>query len=265
LKAVPETETSVPAMSPTNLQPMSAVSPYAPGLPFLDPIAPNERLQLPLTKEMSMRFQALLQTYNQLSEFILFTIRIDIRCRAIHYIDLTMRHGNYYIEREVSEPDPHIVDLNNELGKCEGFLSNIVADREHQFIFEGLGRLLEHLLISKAKFIRLANANGMKKMIRNILALQQSIKTIASGVKGADFERAKRYYALFFQAPSDMIDGIKRRQEFSFEEYQVMLKLQCGVDQTLGEAGASQAFDKGYGMHLIDLQRLEMETMNDDP
>jgi exocyst complex component 4 len=63
----------------------------------------------------------------------------------------------------------------------------------------------------------------------------------------------------------DMIDGIKSRQEFSFEEYQVMLKLQCGVDQTMGEAGASHASDKGYGMHLIDLQRLEMENMNEDP
>jgi len=243
---------------------MSAVTPYTAGLPFLAPVAPNEHLQLPLSKEMTMRFQALLQTYDQLAEFILFTIRMDIRCRAIHYLHLAMQHGNYHIEREASEPDPHIIDLNSELGKCEGFLSNAVPEREHAFIFEGLGQLLEHLLIVKAKFIRLANVNGVKKMIRNILALQQSIKTLTSDSQGVDFERAKRYYGLFFRSPTDMLEGIKAKQEFTFEEYQVMLKLQCGVDQTMGDAGASQASDKGYGMHLIDLQRLEMEASNEE-
>lgn len=56
-----------------------------------------------------------------------------------------------------------------------------------------------------------------------------------------------------------MLEGIKAKQEFAFDEYQVMLKLQCGVEGSMG-----QASDKGYGMHLIDLQRLEMESSNED-
>lgn len=132
------------------------------------------------------------------------------------------------------------------------------------------------MLIVKAKFIRRANVNGIKKMIRNILALQQSIKTITSDSRGADFERAKRYYSLFFKSPNVsitsnasiitdtlqkvMLEGIKAKQEFSFDEYHAMLKLQCGVDDSSG----SQASDKNYGMHLIDLQRMEMESSNDD-
>lgn len=71
-----------------------------------------------------------------------------------------------------------------------------------RFAFEGIGQLLEHLLISEAKRIRLANANGVRKMIRNILALQQSIKTLTSDTRGADFDRAKKYYTLFFRTPT---------------------------------------------------------------
>ena len=71
-----------------------------------------------------------------------------------------------------------------------------------RFAFEGIGQLLEHLLISEAKRIRLANANGVRKMIRNILALQQSIKTLTSDTRGADFDRAKKYYTLFFKTPT---------------------------------------------------------------
>jgi len=186
---------------------------------------------------------------------------MDIRCRAIYHLVLSMRHGNYNLEREASEPDPHIVDLNSELTKCEGHLSTAVGPREHAFAFEGIGQLLEHLLISEAKRIRIANANGVRKMIRNILALQQSIKTLTSDTRGADFDRAKKYYTLFFRTPTELIESIKYKQEFSFEEYHVMLKLTCGVDQTVPNASPA---DRSYGMHVIELQQLEMESANED-
>lgn len=71
----------------------------------------------------------------------------------------------------------------------------------HRFIFEGLGHLLEHLLISNARYIRFANTIGIRKMMRNMLALQQNIRTITQGNHNAEFERAKRYYSLFMMSP----------------------------------------------------------------
>jgi len=44
---------------------------------------------------------------------------------------LSIPKGNYNLEREASEPDPHIVDLNGELTKCEGHLSTALGEREH--------------------------------------------------------------------------------------------------------------------------------------
>lgn len=60
---------------------------------------------------------------------------------------------------------------------------------------------MEHLLISNARFIRAINDNGVKKMFRNILALQQNIKIIAEGMN-IEFDRVKRYYSLFSKSPS---------------------------------------------------------------
>lgn len=40
-----------------------------------------------------------------------------------------------------------------------------------------------------------------------------------------------------------------------------MLKLMCGVDQTIPNAGPA---DRSYGMHVIELQQLEMESVNED-
>lgn len=78
------------------------------------------------------RFQALLKTYDQLAELILHSIRIDIRCRTIHYLDAAMRHGNYIIDHEAGEPDPHIIDLNAEIGQCDDFISTTLPKKEQQ-------------------------------------------------------------------------------------------------------------------------------------
>ena len=60
---------------------------------------------------------------------------------------------------------------------------------------------MEGLLIANARHLRTVDSFGVKKMLRNILALQQNIKTIAQESQHADFERAKRYYSLFTLAP----------------------------------------------------------------
>ena len=42
----------------------------------------------------------------------------------------------------------------------------------------------------------------MRKMVGNILGLQQSIKTLASDTRGAGFDRTKKYHTLFFRTPT---------------------------------------------------------------
>ncbi|KAJ7786127.1 exocyst complex component sec8 [Mycena metata] len=255
LKATPEDPSAL--LSPAALEPMSAVSPYTPFLPALPASSSSDKLQLPLSREMALRFQALLKTYEQLSELILDSIRIDIRCRTIHYLESALRHGNYSIEREAGEPDPHVVDLNNELGECNDFASTCLPKRERQFVFMGLSNLMEQLLISGARHLRLPTPFGIKKIMRNILALQQSIKTLTNDQQNTEPDRAKRYYSLFNISPQDMLDSIRKKQVFTFEEYSTMLGLQCKV--LPGEEGAKGA-DRNFSMYVIDLHGLEIES-----
>lgn len=42
-----------------------------------------------------------------------------------------------------------------------------------------------------------------------------------------------------------------------------MLNFQCGVDQALGDKGASQATDKDYNMYLIELHALAIGDLMD--
>ncbi|EIW64251.1 exocyst subunit SEC8 [Trametes versicolor FP-101664 SS1] len=262
LEVLKGTDDATSLTSPLRLEPSSALSPTSPYLPIVTPVHPDEQLKLPLSSAMALRFQALHMTYVQLAELILYTIRIDVRCRVIHHLDLALRHGIYRIEREAAEPDPHIIDLNTEIGNSDASLTSSLPEVQRKFVFEGMGHLMQHLVISNARFIQSANALGIKKMMRNMLALQQNIKTITDDSNSTDFERAKRYYSLFLLSPPDMLDTVRQKQEFTFDEYKAILDLQCGVQPNLKNNGA-QAADRNYNMYLIELHGLELENSAD--
>ncbi|PFH54828.1 hypothetical protein AMATHDRAFT_134263 [Amanita thiersii Skay4041] len=221
------------------------------------PLITTDELQLPLSSEMALRFQALMKTYEQLSGLILDTIRIEIRCRTMFHIESSMRYGNYSLEGEASEPDPYIADINRELGQCDAFLAKNLPPKEKNYTFIGLGDLMERLLIQYSRLLRTPNTFGIRKLLRNILSLQQSIMTWTNH-QGSHFDRAKSYYALFFLSPQEMLDGIREKQVFSFDEYQSMLNLQCGVDPSIPSEG-QKTTDRNYSMYVIELHGLELE------
>jgi len=57
-----------------------------------------------------------------------------------------------------------------------------------------------------------------------------------------------------------MLDSIREKQLFSFDEYKIMLDLQCGVQ---GQSDVTQATDRNYSMYVIDLHGLELESSGD--
>jgi hypothetical protein len=85
-------------------------------------------------------------------------------------------------------------------GKCLPLASH-KSLTSRRFVFAGLEHLMEHLLISNARYVRMANGFGIRKIMRNTLALQQSVRTIGDDQQHVEFERAKSYYALFFLTP----------------------------------------------------------------
>jgi exocyst complex component 4 len=66
----------------------------------------------------------------RLSEKCLSTLRIELRCHAMYYSDLTMKEGNYLVEEDVTEPDSYIWALNNDLTVAEERLSTALPNQK---------------------------------------------------------------------------------------------------------------------------------------
>lgn len=43
--------------------------------------------------------------------------------------------GNYRIDQEDGEPDPHVIDLNNELGKVDECMASSLPEPERLYVF----------------------------------------------------------------------------------------------------------------------------------
>jgi exocyst complex component 4 len=59
-----------------------------------------------------------------------------------------------------------------------------------------------------------------------------------------------------------MLQAIRQRSIFTLDEYQSMLKLQCGINPAEGDAGVAKATDRNYSMYVIDLHGIELEGVN---
>lgn len=63
-----------------------------------------------------------------------------------------------------------------------------------------------------------------------------------------------------YSVSQEMLETIRQKQCFTFDEYQTMLNLQCGVDPAEGESGIAKATDRNYGMYVIELHGLEINS-----
>ncbi|GAA5916657.1 hypothetical protein JCM6882_001573 [Rhodosporidiobolus microsporus] len=215
---------------------------------------------LPLTSEMTRPFEALLKAYRQLANVVLYTLRLEIRLRTMHYLDKATRDGVYQLQEDIQEPDPSIVDLNSNLAECDEVAAGTLGEGERKFIFEGLSLLMDSLLVHNARYIRLANAAGQSKMLRNILALQQNLKNLGDSPLDVDFDRSRRFWDLFKAGPKAMLDLVRRGDiHYEFDDLKALLNLQCGVDQSGKDGSVPNGADGAVPLSAGGMDRKRRE------
>ncbi|OZJ02130.1 hypothetical protein BZG36_04585 [Bifiguratus adelaidae] len=183
-------------------------------------------LTLVLTEDWIRRIDKILVSFQSLAETCLFTIRIEGRCHTMYYLDIATREGNYLLEDETYEPDPYVLMLNADLVVFEQSLLGNLPENEQSFVVDGLPSLVAQVMISNAHYIKRMNLNGVQKMIRNILALQQNLTNLATSEQSSQLDQAREYYRLYTLGSENLLNEIRdRAPQFTFDEYRVILSL----------------------------------------
>lgn len=71
----------------------------------------------------------------------------------------------------------------------------------HSFLFVGLDSLADTVLVSSGRFVRSISDSGLRKIERNIAAIQQALRNMLSGGSRIVLSNCRRYWQLYKIGP----------------------------------------------------------------
>ncbi|PKS10809.1 hypothetical protein jhhlp_002566 [Lomentospora prolificans] len=224
-------------------------------------------VHLPMTQDTVVNFDKILDSYEDLAQSALFTLRMESRCKIIQslYIVLSPETAPYVLDQEVREPDPEILSLNSELVASDETIVRYLRDKETRFIRTGLGLLVNRYLVGKAPMASPMNAKGCGRMQLNILVLQQNLKNIEDGV---DLSRTSNYFDLFNKGPDAIVAKAKEVSEiqaqteegeepageiFTYDELKNLMELCYSQQLSDPERGVTAAAKREMADKMLNL------------
>lgn len=185
-----------------------------------------DNVAITLAGDSIAEFDKEIDAIDLLSETCVLTLKADLRCRTIYYIDKTMQEGGYYLTGETEERDKYIGKLDNEIVRCEAINTESLVADDKALVVAGLAKFVDELLITSADGLLYINDFGVKKMNNNILVLQQMLKSIASSPQSVDFTRSLAFYELTKSSPQALLEQAEQRKTpFSHDELKCLLRL----------------------------------------
>lgn len=117
--------------------------------------------------------------------------------------------------------DENIIKLNKCLDSVAESLRYFLPVNHFRYVMSGIGHVISSIFISCASKIKRMNHNGVKKMIRNIFASQQTVSNILGSSSYTGLDKARQYYELFYRKPEDLILAIVERGIGTFSSFQL--------------------------------------------
>eukprot|EP00055_Hartaetosiga_balthica_P010673 m.46306 g.46306 ORF g.46306 m.46306 type:complete len:1141 (+) comp7261_c0_seq1:3-3425(+) len=179
-----------------------------------------------VTPNMVQSLADISQQFTLLASDSLLFLRMELRCRALLYIIPTLKHANYSCDYEAVETDPQIVQFNRMFLSVDEALSASLQPVKKNYVLENFEGFMANLFIHGMRFISRINDNGVKRMYRNILAVQQTLRSTMR-FNSTALDLAMQYYDMLGFSPTEIIDSVASRLDppFKEEQYQTLIFL----------------------------------------
>lgn len=180
----------------------------------------------PVSEKTLDSLNSLVTDFQDLAEICLLLLHLEVRVHCFYYLLPVAKQSNYAGPIDDLDPDSNVLKLNKDLSNMEEVLSLSLQPKKFKYIFESLGYLVASILINSIQFLKKMNENGIKKMCRNIFAIQQNLTNITMS-RESDLDHARQYYELLYMSSDAIIDGIAEKgAQFTEQEYVQLFQLQ---------------------------------------
>ncbi|XP_029842288.3 exocyst complex component 4 [Ixodes scapularis] len=167
----------------------------------------------------------LARDFQDVADTCLLVLHLEVRVHCFYYLLPVTIQGNFASGVDSQEPDPEVIKLTKDLSSMDEAMTACLQQRKHRYIFEGLGHLIASILINSASSIQKVNENGIKKVCRNIFAMQQNLTSITMNREVA-LDYARQYFELLYHSPEDVLNLIVEHGcQFQEAEYRNVLVL----------------------------------------
>lgn len=191
------------------------------------PASPRESVQdLPPMPDATVQtLEELAKEFQEIADTCLLVLHLEVRVHCFFYLLPVTVQGNFAGGVDSQEPDPEVMKLNKDLSSIDEAMTACLQQRKHRYIFEGLGHLIASILINSTSSIQKVNENGIKKVCRDIFAMQQNLTSITMNREVA-LDYARQYFELFYHSPEDILNLIvEHGAQFQEMEYKNVLLL----------------------------------------
>jgi len=158
---------------------------------------------------------ALAKEFEELADICLLVLHLEVRVHCFYYLLPLWRGpggaGQFAGGPDTTDPSAEILHLNKDLLGVEEALDASLQPRKIQYVFEGVSSLVAAILISSSAQIKKINSNGVKKMCRNIFAVQHTLTASITGRRELALDRAKTFYELFNMTAKELLASIVER------------------------------------------------------
>lgn len=189
--------------------------------------SPKESVQdLPPLQESTVQtLEELAKDFQEIADTCLLVLHLEVRVHCFFYLLPVTIQGNFASGVDSQEPDPEVMKLNKDLSSIDEAMTACLQQRKHRYIFEGLGHLIASILINSTSSIQKVNENGIKKVCRNIFAMQQNLTSITMNREVA-LDYARQYFELFYHTSQDVLNLIvEHGSQFQEMEYKNVILL----------------------------------------
>lgn len=163
--------------------------------------------------------------FENLAEICLLVLHLEARVHCFFYLLPVAKQASFSSGVDSQDPDPEVIKLNKDFSNIDEALSVSLQPQKFKYIFEGLGHLIASIMINSAQYIKRMNENGIKKMCRNIFAIQQNLTNITLSREVA-LDHARHYFELLYHSPEDILNQIvEHGPKFTELEYRNALQL----------------------------------------
>ena len=167
--------------------------------------------------------------FSKVCEQAIFTLRVDLKFQCVYFLSLCRKHCYCCDESEILA-DSCVIELNHRLAATEKALNLHLQPRRMKFVISGIAPLICDVMINTASSIKKVNNPGIRKLLRNVFAIQQNLGPIVAR-KEAFFDRVRQYYEMLYLSDySELYAHVAQRiadgkPVFNVEQYVTILEI----------------------------------------